>query len=124
MPLSEKAEALRRYLLAADEALNCEIIDGAPVYTLTKSGVAVRRRDVEELTAAGLLKAFGDQIDDRGPPACLVLAAEAKSAKTACGADDIRLCKNIGFCIDCAPPAVVEGMRSGEKPVVWHGAAP
>lgn len=123
-PLSKTAEALRRYMRGAGDSLSCEIIDGAPVWTLTKAGLACRRRDVNALAEAGAIVAYGTQIDPAAPPACYVLAKKAEGAGTACGAKSLTECTARGFSIDCAPASLTESVRAGRQAVEWHGARP
>lgn len=121
--LGKKAEALRRYMRGLNDSLTVEHVDGAPVWTLTKAGLAVRPRDAEEFRTAGAIVPFGDVIDPKGLAACYVLApSKAEAARTECGAKSITECDRGGFCIDCAPKSLAESMRAGAAHVTWHGA--
>lgn len=121
--LGKNAEALRRYMRGLNDSLTVEHVDGSPVWTLTKAGLAVRSVDAETLRIAGAIIPFGDQIDPAGLAACYVLApSKAASGVTECGAKSISECDKGGFCLDCAPKSLAESVRAGAAHVAWHGA--
>lgn len=123
--LSAMARRVCDYLAASGDSVST-VIDGAgDFYAFTKSGLPIPRGVVRELVTAEALKPFSPGFDPGGPAPCYVLAqAPAPAVKTACGAPSLQECFNVGFCIDCAPPAVVADKRAGKSGVYWHGDAP
>ncbi len=142
--LSRAAEAVRRHLAETGDSIAAQIAGPELYWNFTKSGLPVRGRDVRELKAAGVIFAFGGEIDPKGPAACYVLAGgkaavavpigtrikPAPDYLTRCAAGEpgeisILEC-TAGFCLKYAPRSLVERIRSGEQslPDKWIGARP
>jgi hypothetical protein len=142
--LSRGAEAVRRHLAETGDSIAAQIAGPDLYWSLTKSGLPLRGCDVRELKAAGVIVAYGGEIDPKGPAACYVLAGReagvavpigtrikpapeyaAVCASGEPGQTSIAECK-AGICLKCAPRTMVERIRKGEQPLpkTWIGARP
>lgn len=134
-PLSEAAQALRDHLEREGDSISAQIAAGEIYWSLTKSGLALRARDVRALKSAGLIEPFGLQLDPNIEAACYVLKGAEPAKITgererdpgayACGNTNVANCTQ-GLCLDCAPLAMCERIRAGEElvPKNWIGPAP